>query len=340
MEQLPSRKTRSCARGRAPVTVFAMEQDLPFNVDALLIYSKVVECRSLSRAAALLGMPKSTVSRKIGKLEADLGTKLLRKNTHQLSVTDLGEQIYKHSQNILAEANDIRALTEGSKQEPQGGLRAAIPMLVGIDYATRVGDTFLQRYPKSQLEIRLVDTMAHPVRDGYDVAFAVGPLQDSTLIARKVFTLEFFLCASTAFVDKLPEPITAPSQLNTLPFIDADFHGAPHKLVLTRGRRTYELSPPVRARANNFHICKQYILQGLGVGIMPRQIICSGELQEGTIVPILPEWNPQSVDVYMIYPFQLSFSSLISAFYDTALDIITENNERVAREASTASVSP
>ncbi|WP_317930872.1 LysR family transcriptional regulator [Halioxenophilus sp. WMMB6] len=305
-----------------------MEQNLPFNVDSLLVFSKVVECRSLSKAAQLLGMPKSTVSRKLTKLEEDLGAKLLRKNTHQISVTDLGERVYSHSMKILAEANGIRALVEGGKQEPQGGLRVAIPTFIGIDYAARVGVTFLSNFPKSQLDIRLVDYLAHPIKDGYDVVFGIGPLRDSTLIARKLFTLDCFLCASTDFLAQLPEPLTTPSQLNHLPFIDCDFLGSPHKLQLARGRRRVEISPLVRARANNFQICKQYILEGLGVGIMPRQIICSGELQQGTILPVLPDWSPESVEVHMIYPFQLSFSNLISAFYKIAQQIITENSER------------
>jgi DNA-binding transcriptional LysR family regulator len=304
-----------------------MNQNLPFNVDTLLVFGKVVECRSLSKAAALLGMPKSTISRKISRLESDLGIKLLRKNTHQITVTDLGERVYNHSLKILAEANDIRALVEGSKREPQGGLRAAIPVFVGIDFASRVGTTFLQRYPKSQLEIRLVDNTVHPIKDGFDAVFGIGPLQDSTLIARKVFTLDYFLCASTDFVKNLPEPVTVPAQLNKLPFVDSDFYGGSRKLVLTKGKKRYELSPLIRARANNFHISKQYILKGVGIGIMPRQIICSGELKEGTIVPLLPDWTPESLDVYMIYPFRLSFSNLISAFYETALEIISQNTE-------------
>lgn len=302
-----------------------MEQNLPFDVDTLLIYGKVVECRSLSRAAALLGMPKSTISRKISKLESDLGIRLLRKNTHQITVTDLGEKVYSHSLGILAEANEIRALIEGSKQEPQGELRVAVPMFLGVDFASRVGATFLARYPNSRLDIRLVDNLVHPVKDGFDVVFGTGPLQDSTLIARKVFGLEGFLCASAEFIRQLPEPISVPAQLNTLPFIDSGFYGGPRKLVLTKGRKRHELSPLVRARANNFQVCKQYILQGLGIGAMPNQIICSGELQAGEIVPVLPEWMLDSVDVYLIHPFQLSFSNLISAFFETAFEIIAQN---------------
>src|SRR3954465_1409071 len=232
-----------------------MEQNLPFDLDALLVFGKVVESRSLSKAAALLGMPKSTVSRKLTKLEADLGIKLLRKNTHQLTVTDLGQKVYGHAVHILAEANGVRALAEGSRLEPQGELKVAIPVFVGVDYASRVGATFLQRHPHSRLDIRLVDNMVDPIRDGFDGVFGAGPLQDSTLIARKVFDLELFLCASPDFVRKAG-PISLPAQLAELPFIDFGFAG-PRKLTVSRNKRQYELSPSVRARANNFQVCKQ-----------------------------------------------------------------------------------
>lgn len=304
-----------------------MEHHPTFELDALLVFGKVVESRSISKAATLLGMPKSTVSRKLSKLESELGVKLLRKNTHQLTVTDLGEQIYAHAVNILAEANDVRALVEGSKKEPQGELKVAIPIFVGIDYASRVGATFLRRHPQSRLDIRLVDNTVDPVSDGFDVVFGTGPLQDSTLIARKVFSLELFLCASPDFVRGLAEPVTEPSQLNDLPFIDFGF-GGQRKLTVTRNKRSHELAPPVRARANNFQVCKQYILEGLGVGAMPTQIICTTELRDGTIVPVLPDWTPQPLDVHMIYPFELSFSTLISAFYEAAREIIVENTAR------------
>lgn len=304
-----------------------MEQNLPFDLDALLVFGKVVESRSLSKAARLLGMPKSTVSRKLSKLESDLGIKLLRKNTHRLTVTDLGEKVYSHAVNILVEANGVRALVEGSKQEPQGQLRVAVPVFVGIDYASRVGATFLRRYPHSQLDIRLVDDMVDPIKDGFDVVFGTGPLQDSTLIARKVFSLELFLCASPDLVRQLADPITVPTQLNALPFIDLGF-GGPRKLTVSRHNRRLELSPQVRARANNFQVCKQYILEGLGIGAMPTKIMCTDELRNGSIVPVLPEWNLEPLEVHMIYPFQLSFSTLISAFYETACEIIIENTAR------------
>ena len=189
------------------------------------------------------------------------------------------------------------------------------------------GPRSCERYPHSRLDIRLVDNMVDPIKDGFDVVFGTGPLQDSTLIARKVFSLELFLCASAEFVEQLAEPLTDPAQLNSLPFIDFGFAG-PRKLTVARHKRRYELSPPVRARANNFQVCKQYILQGLGIGAMPTQIICTDELRDGTLVPVLPEWSLGPLDVHMIYPFELSFSTLISAFYEAACEIIVENSAR------------
>jgi DNA-binding transcriptional LysR family regulator len=203
----------------------------------------------------------------------------------------------------------------------------AIPVFVGVDYASRVGATFLQRHPHSRLDIRLVDTTVDPIKDGFDVVFGTGPLQDSTLIARKVFDLELFLCASPGFVQNLDVPLTVPTQLNTLPFIDFGFAG-PRKLTVSKNKRHYELTPAIRARANNFQVCKQYILQGLGIGAMPTQIICTAELRDGSLVPVLPDWDLEPLEVHMIYPFELSYSTLISAFYDAAREIIIENIAR------------
>lgn len=299
-----------------------MDQNLPFDIDSIIVFRKVVECRSLSKAAALLAVTKSTVSRKINKLETDLGIKLLRKNTHQITVTDIGEKIYAHALTIAAEVNDIRALVEGSQQEPQGMLRAAIPVFAGIDFASRVGAAFMAQYPKSQLDIRLVDNMVHPVRDGFDVVVCVGPLQDSTLIARKLFTLECQLCASADFLKDQPEPITTPTQLNTLPFIDTGLYGGPSRVALTKGKKTQELAPLIRARANSFQISKQYILQGLGVGVLPQLTLGASVNAKHKLVPILTDWKIDPVEFFVLYPFQLSFSNLISAFFETAIEAL------------------
>jgi DNA-binding transcriptional LysR family regulator len=109
-----------------------------------------------------------------------------------------------------------------------------------------------------------------------------------------------------------------------------------HRLRLLRATQAHDCQAQATiravttgaARADNFQVCKQYILEGLGIGAMPTQIICTDELRDGGIVPVLPDWKPEPLDVHMIYPFELSFSTLISAFYEAACEIIVENIAR------------
>lgn len=310
-----------------------MKQTDQFEADTLLILAKVIELKSVSGAASVLNIPRSTVSRKISKLEADLGIKLLRKNTRQITVTDLGYELYEHAQNIQNEINLIRAVLGGRKLEPQGVLRVAMPIFMGVDFASKVGATFLQKYPKARLEMRFVNSIVHPIKDGYDVTLAYGPLQDSTLIGQKLFTIDSLLCASPEFIAQLPQKITQPAQLDEQPFIDAGQDSGAFKLQLKNGKKHYELSPPVRAQANNFQVGKYYVVQGIGIGALPRHL-CLPDLAEGKLIPILENWRLETKDVYVIYPFQLSFSNLIKAFYETAYETMRRATEESNQRAT------
>ena len=305
-----------------------MEQNLPFDLDALLVFGKVVESRSLSKAAALLGMPKSTVSRKLTKLESDLGIKLLRKNTHQLTVTDLGEKVYDHAVNILTEANGVRALVEGSKQEPQGELRVAIPVFVGIDYASRVGATFLQRYPHSRLDIRLVDNMVDPIKDGFDVVFGTGPLQDSTLIARKVFRPRAVPLRVTG-LRASSWPNRSPIRRSWTPCPSSTSASAGH--ASSRWPRTSGATS-CRHRCGRapttFRCASSTSCRGSASAPCPPRSSAPTNCATAASCLCCRSGSSEPLDVHMIYPFELSFSTLISAFYEAACEIIVENTAR------------
>jgi DNA-binding transcriptional LysR family regulator len=111
------------------------------------------------------------------------------------------------------------------------------------------------------LDIRLVDNMVDPIKDGFDVVFGTGPLQDSTLIARKVFSLELFLCASPDFVEQLMEPLVDPAQLNSVPFTDFGFFG-PRKVTVVNHQRRHQLSPRVRPAPTTFRCASNTSCRG------------------------------------------------------------------------------
>lgn len=287
------------------------------DADSLLILAKVIELKSISSAAAVLGIPRSTVSRRINQLEDNLGIKLLRKNTRKITVTDLGEEIYRHAINIENEMNAIRAVLSSRKQEPQGVLRVAMPVFMGVDFASRLGALFLQKNPKARLEMRFVDAGVHPIKDGFDVTLAYGPLEDSALIGKKLFEIESLLCASPEFAKQIPDKVNQPEKLLEYPFIDAGHDSGVFKLHLKKGRRQVEITPHVRAQANNFQVGKHYVLQGMGIGALPKHL-CISELARKKLVPLLSDWKLERRDVFLLYPFQLTYSKLISAFYDAA----------------------
>jgi len=307
-------------------TIPSMKQTDQFDANTLLMLAKVIELKSVSGAASVLGIPRSTVSRKINKLETELGIKLLRKNTRQITVTDLGHEIYKHALVVQNEINMVRALLGGRRVEPQGALRVAMPVFMGVDFASKVGASFLQKYPKARLEMRFVDSVVHPIKDGFDVTLAYGPLQDSTLIGKKLFDVERLLCASPKFIKKLARQIDRPSQLDEQPFVEVGQDSDVFKLQLRNGKKHYEFAPDVRAQANNYQVGKHYVLQGMGIGALPKHV-CLHELIDGKLVSILENWLLETREVYVLYPFQLTYSSLIKAFYETAYETMEEFTE-------------
>lgn len=303
-----------------------MERNTLFDVGALIALTKVVECRSLTQAAFQLGMPKSTVSRKISRLESDLGVKLLRKNTRQITVTEFGQRIYEHALRIQNETISIQQLVHSSKQEPQGLLKVVVPVSIGVDFTSHVGLEFLNKYPKARLEIQLVDRMVNPVKEGFDVAIQVGPLQDSTLIAKKLFDSEKILCATPEVANELPDALNHPSQLKDAIFVGTGDSSTPFELTFQKGSTLYQLVPMLRAKVNNFLITKEYVMQGMGIGALPKHM-CYQEVLEKKLVPILNQWPLTPTEVYMVYPHQVSFSNLVSSFYESICSRIAQYQE-------------
>ena len=305
-----------------------MEQNLPFDLDALLVFGKVVESRSLSKAAAVLGMPKSTVSRKLTKLESDLGIKLLRKNTHQLTVTDLGEKVYAHAVNILTEANGVRALVEGSKQEPQGELRVAIPVFVGIDYASQG-----RRHVPAALSQLAV---GHPaggqhgrpdqgrVRRGVRDWAAAGFDVDRTkgVQPRAVSLRVAGLRATTGGADHRSDAVEHACRSST--------SASPGRASSPWPRTSGDTScrPRCGRAPTTFRCASNTSCKDSASARCPLRSSAPPSCAKAASCRCCRSGSSEPLDVHMIYPFELSFSTLISAFYEAACEIIVENTAR------------
>src|SRR5664279_1525644 len=179
----------------------------------LLLFARVADEGSFSRAAERLGLPKSTVSRRLAALEARLGERLLLRTTRKLTVTDFGHSVLEHAHQVVAEVEAATLLAQNRQVEPSGRLRVSMPG----DFATQVMSTllaaFIARFPAIALEIDLSPRRVDLIGENFDVAIRMGDLpDDASLAARRLAVFSASLYASPAYLKRRGVP-TEPEAL-------------------------------------------------------------------------------------------------------------------------------
>ena len=154
----------------------------------LMVFTKVVETESLTKAGRVLGLPKSTVSRRVSRLEDHLGIQLLHRSTRAVTVTEDGALFFEYCLRSIGVLRDGERALQSRARHPQGVVRIAIPYVLGQELVCPVLPEFLDLYPDVRLVSVLTDDAIGLLRGGFDVALAVGPLADSGLVAIKLGT--------------------------------------------------------------------------------------------------------------------------------------------------------
>lgn len=166
----------------------------------LRTFVAVVQGRGFATAAERIGLVKSAVSRRVRELEERLGTRLLHRTTRTISLTDAGGEFYWRAVRILADLDEAEALAASGTQDASGRVRATAPAALVTRRLAGVAGELLQRHPRLVLELHAEDALVDVVGGGYDVAFRVGALQDSSLVARRVASMDFVCVATPAYL--------------------------------------------------------------------------------------------------------------------------------------------
>lgn len=282
------------------------------DLNELLVFAKVAQAGSFVGAARELGMPKSTVSRKVAELETRLGARLLQRTTRKLSLTDAGQAYYRHAARIVEEIEQAERAVTLMEQAPRGLLRLTIPLNFG--FLAPMVATFMQRYPEVRLELVGADRVVDLVEEGFDLAVRAGALRDSSLIARPFGELRHFLVASPEFLRHAGTP-RAPRDLSRF---DCLVFGA------GAGRTTWHLTQDgvteaVRVRrrllVNDLDFLQEATRAGLGIATMPL-FRCIDDLRARRLRRVLPEWRTPSVPLHAVYPSTRHLSPKVKAFVD------------------------
>lgn len=289
------------------------------DLNALRVFVAVVETNTFASAARTTGIPKSTVSRRIDELEADLGVRLIQRNTRRNELTDAGRSFYERARSILDQVADAVANVAQHQREPQGKLRFTASVLMAETYLSGWVSEYLDLNPLVELDMFLTPQNLDLLADGFDLALRVSPLEPSSYIVRRLADSPSYLCASPKYLELHPAPQTIDdlhehrtilfSTDRTRPAWRLESAQGDLVTVHTQGRMTVN-SHPVAFRA---------CLHGLGLAEIPA-LVCCDALRSGELIRVLPEWSNTSRRLHAIYPSRNHLNATVRSFLDFLAD--------------------
>lgn len=289
------------------------------NLDGIDVFVKVVQAGSFTQAAKLLGMPITTVSGKVAALEKRLGITLIHRTTRRLNMTEAGEAFYKGCVKALAEVEQVEKQLTSGRVEPEGILKITATADVARLILTPIVTTYLKNYPKTRIEILATNRVVDLVGEGIDLAIRVGPMRDSTLIARKFIETSASLWSTQGYLKKNGAP-KHPRDL--IKFDTVGYSSfSDEKLRLEKGGEKIEVPISSRIRVDDMEVIKSFVLQGGGIGLIP-DFLCEDENQSGKLVKVLPQWGWGSFHLSFVYPAQRFVAPKIQTFIESAFNHI------------------
>lgn len=282
------------------------------DLNELLVFAKVVQAGGFTAAARGLRMPKSTVSRKVSELEERVGAQLLQRTTRKLRLTEVGRAYYEHCARIVAEAEAAELAVTRMQAAPHGLLRVTAPLTFSM-LGPLVAD-FMKAYPEVQLELVCTDRTVDLVEEGFDVAIRAGKLADSSLIARRLGSIERLVVAAPSYVKAKGAP-KSPKDLEKHECLLFGAGTEGNVWSLHAGNRSVEVSIHSRLVVNEPDMLRAVTLAGAGVALLPN-IVCTTDLATGRLQRILPDWGSPGAPVHAVYSSTRHHSPKVTAFVD------------------------
>jgi DNA-binding transcriptional LysR family regulator len=284
------------------------------DLNEIVVFARVVETRSFTAAAQQLGLPKSTVSRKIAQLEERLGVRLLQRTTRKLNLTEVGQAYYERCARIVQDIAAAEQVVTDMQTAPRGLLRVTAPVDLGSTYLGALVAEFLAQYPEIQMELDLSDRVVDLIEDGVDLGIRFGPLTESSLIARKLGTIRLRCCASTAYLAEHPAPDT-PAQLAEHDVLVFAPSGRIVPWMMHGPDGVIDATPRGRLISNGVLALRDAARAGAGVTLLPEFVIAD-DVAAGGMAYVLPAWSLHASELFAVYPSTRNLSPKVRAFLE------------------------
>jgi DNA-binding transcriptional LysR family regulator len=285
-----------------------------------LIFVKVVEQGSFTAAALNLGVPKTSVSRKVQELEERLGTRLLKRTTRRIGLTEAGALYFEHCRRIARDLDEAEAAVNQLHGVPRGWLRVTAPYTLGINGLSPIVPEFMTRYPEIRVELTLTNDYMDLVGTDIDLALRIGMLPDSTLSARRLGTFTGQVYASNEYLERYGEPLNPNELQHHRALVNHTQRGQTrHAWTLRNGddEADYPVTPVFIA--NDPSVLRGPLLAGTGLALLSNSLV-EPLLASGRIRRVLSAWHYPGVELNAVFPPGRSVLPKVRLFVDFLLE--------------------
>ncbi|WNL46446.1 LysR family transcriptional regulator [Dyella sp. BiH032] len=286
---------------------------------ALRVFVRIAESGGFGKASDALDMPRATVTKLIQELEQHLGVKLFQRSTRKVSVTDEGKAYYQRATQVLADLDEMDTLFSDPQDGPRGRLRVDVgSSLANLILLPRLVE-FRAAFPHIRLELGVSDRHVDLVGDAVDCVIRGGALTDTSLVARRIASLDYVTCASPLYLRARGTP-AHPDDLREKHDVVGYFSsltGRPFRLLFQRGEDTMEIDPRsshgLLVNESTAHL--NALVHGLGVG-QTFGFMAAPYLESGRLVHLLPDWQRPLHDLHVVFERSKHENARLRAFVE------------------------
>ena len=282
------------------------------NMDTFI---RVVEAGSISGAADRLNVAKSAVSRRLKELEKHLGVELFHRTTRQMNLTDTGRAFYHQAVRILDDVLEAEIATSQAHGTLKGSLKIALPSTFGLMHMGPIINDFIKEHPQIEFDLDFNDREVDLIQEGFDLAIRIANLPDSSLIARHLAPVHTVMCASPNYLEQMGTPRSPEDLIEHQCLVYSllrDFENW-YLIDINGNEIKTKIRPYLKASTGEF--LKEAAVEGQGIILVPT-FIAYKEIESGTLVPLLKEYNTPQINAYAIYPQTRHLSQRVRAFVD------------------------
>ncbi len=288
-------------------------------LDGLKTVIAVVETSSFTAASERLGMSKALVSKYVGEVENGLGIRLFNRTTRQLALTEAGKRYYEQAVTLLEQFSAMVDDVTDEQISPRGLIRISAPVTFGEMKLAPLLTEFSNLYPELKVELILTNRAIDMLEEAIDVRLRIGGVDDSNMIARHLKTYPLILSAAPSYIQQYGLPKSPPEIAEHRCIIDSNFRVGKQWPFISPEGDSATINVSSSMAANSPQAVREMAIAGGGIAMVPNFIV-EDAIDDGLLLPVLPEYTTLEFGLYAIYPHRKYIAKKVRCFIDFALD--------------------